>query len=392
MKSQILVPHRSSPASTGWPGSIDSPAHEGSACIIEIGTMFGISTDELLRRLADGLNDVFFCMDLRLGRWTYLSEGYERIWGRSRESLFADPSAWRNAIDPKDAPRVMQALETSHGAGRRYEIEFRINRPDGAQRRVRVRGVPVVDEHGTVLRVLGHAEDVSRNRGQDCNWTGPGDREAEFGDRAPHLIRVLVADGRPLIRHGLTAMLARNDGIRVMEGVETSSEALNAWRQHQPDVMLLDQELPSIGAGELLRQIKSFDVDARAILLGRNERESDVSTGLRAGARAFILPTTTEDEVLRCIRTVHAGRSYVPQNVAELMAAHIASDPLTARELEILRMVAQGQSNKQIANALTISESTVKSHVRRILGKTQASTRGAAAAIGLRRGLVNLAS
>ena len=346
-----------------------------------IGACCGIPADDLLRRLADGLNEVFFCMDLSAGRLVYVSEGYERIWGRSRESLAADPSSWRDAIHPDDSSRVMQTIDECHRTGERYEVEFRITRPDGSVRWIRDRGVPVVDGDGRIVRVVGHAEDVTRH-----HTASDGIAARPCGTR----VRVVVADGRPLIRRGLVAMLERHDDIHVLVAADTAADALQAWSRYRPDVLLLDQRIPGSGQTDVLREVRGADANARVILVGHDERECDIHSALRAGARAFLSATTSEEEVLQCVHWVRDGRSYIPARAASLVADHLAAEPLTTREHEILTLVAQGQSNKQIARVLAISEATVKSHVRRILDKTMAATRTEAAAIAHRRGLVQV--
>lgn len=196
-------------------------------------------------------------------------------------------------------------------------------------------------------------------------------------------IRVMVADGRPLIRRGLATTLT-DHGFEVSAQTVAGQDVLEVWQTDRPDVLVLDQD-----ALPVLHELRHRNPTARVIMLGRTEQESSISTALRSGARAFLSANTSESEIVQCVRRVHAGQTFVSQSAAILITAHMACDPLTARELEILALIAAGRSNKGIARELDITENTVKSHVHKILGKTVTNSRTEAATAAMRRGLVS---
>jgi DNA-binding NarL/FixJ family response regulator len=348
---------------------------------------------ELLDHLANGLKQVFFCLDSTNGHWVHLSEGCEQIWGRTREALHADPRAWRSSVIQRDRPAV-DLLFTRAERGEPYELEYQVRLPGGVERRIRERGV-VVEAGFGATNIVGVAEELTENanaphQGVLVPESALTNALFSTGRLLPdkNAVRVLIADGRPLIRRGVASTLARN-GFQVSAEVDCSDDVLSAWRSERPDVLLLDQDLPSSGAIPLLRELREKDPAARVILLGRTDQESSISVGLRSGARAFLSSNTSESEILQCMRLVHAGQTFVSQSVALLITAHMSCDPLTGRELEILSLIAAGKSNKRIARELAITENTVKSHVHKILGKTETSSRTAAASMALRRGLVS---
>ena len=170
----------------------------------------------------------------------------------------------------------------------------------------------------------------------------------------------------------------------------SGEQAIKLFRQHQPDVVLMDLRLPGMSGIDAMIAIRGECSDARIIMLSTFEGDAEVQRALKAGARAYILKTMAPEGMVQTIRQVHSGKVYVPPEVATNLAGHYAEDSLTAREVEVLQHVANGQKNRDIAVKLCISEHTVKAHLKSILEKLGADDRTDAVAIGLRRGFIQL--
>jgi DNA-binding NarL/FixJ family response regulator len=206
----------------------------------------------------------------------------------------------------------------------------------------------------------------------------------------PKLIRVLCVDDHPLLRDGIAALVNAEPDMKLVAEASNGSEALEKFRLHHPDVTLMDIQMPGMSGIEATSRIQSEFPDARIIVLTTYTGDVQVLRALRAGARAYILKGHVHRELLDTIRNVHAGKKRIPPEIAAELAEHAGDDELTAREVDVLRLIAGGNANKQIADQLSIGEATVKSHVTNILSKLGASDRVHAVTIGLKRGIIQI--
>ena len=206
--------------------------------------------------------------------------------------------------------------------------------------------------------------------------------------RKANPIRILIADDHPVVREGLVASLNRVPDMTVVCEASTGKEAVELFIKHVPDVALLDLRMPQMDGVEAISSICGTFATARIIILTTYEGDEDVYRGLRAGARAYLLKDTRLEDLIECIRTVHAGNNYIPPSIGAKLAERMKSPELSSRELEVLQLMAGGKTNKEIAGALFVSEGTVKGHVNHILAKLGVSGRTEATRIAMKRGLV----
>jgi DNA-binding NarL/FixJ family response regulator len=185
----------------------------------------------------------------------------------------------------------------------------------------------------------------------------------------PMLIRVLCVDDHPLLRDGIAALVNAEPDMKLVAEASNGKEAVEKFRLHHPDVTLMDIQMPDVSGIEAIAQIQSEYPGAHIIVLTTYTGDVQVVRALRAGARAYILKGHVHRELLETIRIVHAGKKRIPPEIAAELAEHAADDELTTREIEVLRLIAAGNANKQIADQLAIGEATVKSHVTNILSK-----------------------
>ena len=207
---------------------------------------------------------------------------------------------------------------------------------------------------------------------------------------APRRIGVLSVDDHPLMREGIAALLDNQDDMRLVGGAATGREAILRFRELQPDVTLMDLRLPDMSGIDAMRAIRAEFPEARIVMLTTFEGDVEIHRALEAGARGYLLKSMPPKELLDGIRQVHAGRKRIPPEIAAQLAEHYSEDPLTPREIEVLRHVAAGDRNKDIAARLAISEETVKVHVKHLMEKLAASDRTQAVSIALRRGIIHL--
>ena len=203
-------------------------------------------------------------------------------------------------------------------------------------------------------------------------------------------IRILIADDHAVVREGLAAILQQHPPIRVVGQAGSGREAVALYREHQPDVTLMDLRMPEMDGVEAIATIREAFPNARIIVLTTYDGDEDVYQALRTGAKGYLLKDAGREALLEAIRTVHAGKTYIPLEVAAKLAQHLSGPEISERERDVLRLIAQGRSNQEIATALFIGEATVKTHVSNILTKLNASDRTQAVTIALRRGLVRL--
>lgn len=203
----------------------------------------------------------------------------------------------------------------------------------------------------------------------------------------PDMIRILAVDDHPLLRKGIAALVGGEPDMELVAEASNGEEADEKFRLHRPDVTLMDLQLPGLNGIEAITHILSDFPQARIIVLTTYTGDVHVVRALRAGAKAYILKGHVHRELLETIRAVHAGRKRIPPDIAIELAEHATDDELSSREIEVLKLIAGGNSNKVIADQLKIGESTVKSHVTNILAKLSAHDRAHAVTIGLKRGL-----
>lgn len=206
----------------------------------------------------------------------------------------------------------------------------------------------------------------------------------------PNIIRILAVDDHPLLRKGIAALVNAEPDMKLVAEASNGEEAVESFRLHRPDITLMDLQLPDLNGIEAINRILSQSPDARIIVLTTYTGDAQVLRALRAGARAYILKGHVHRELLETIHTVHGGRKRIPPDIAIELAEYATEDELSSREIEVLGLIASGNSNKRIADQLSIGESTVKSHVTNILSKLSANDRAHAVTIGLKRGIIAL--
>lgn len=209
-------------------------------------------------------------------------------------------------------------------------------------------------------------------------------------DSTHNLIRILTVDDHPLLRKGIAALVNAEPDLKLVAEASNAKEAIDAFRSHRPDVTLMDLQMPEVDGIETIEAIRRESPDARIIVLTTYSGDTRVLRALKAGAKGYILKGYAHKELLDTIRAVHAGQKRIPPELAAELADHATDDALTEREIAVLRLIAVGNSNKEIGGRLSIGEATVKSHVTNILSKLGANDRAHAVTIGLKRGIIGL--
>jgi DNA-binding NarL/FixJ family response regulator len=214
----------------------------------------------------------------------------------------------------------------------------------------------------------------------------PGATEVSETER----IRVLSVDDHPLVREGIAAMINDQPDMQVVAQAASGKEGIQHFREHQPDVVLMDVRLPDMSGIDAMITIRSEFPQARVIIVTSSEGDAEMRRALEGGARGYMLKSMPPKDLLEAIRKVHTGKKAIPAEIADHLANHYGDEALSEREIEILQQVAAGNRNKDIADKLFISEGTVKVHIQHIMGKLGANDRTQAITIALRRGIIHL--
>ena len=232
---------------------------------------------------------------------------------------------------------------------------------------------------------------IDEHSSERRNWTASLTRERPVATtKIIGSIRVLVVDDHPVVRAGLASMLSTIPGLTVSGAASTGEEALQIIDRDPPDVLLLDLRMPGMTGIELLKAIRAKPFPPKTLVLTSYESDEEIYRAIEAGAQGYLLKSTPQAEIVTAIQVVHSGRHHIPPRIAARLAERMVRSALTQRELEILEMVVRGLTNKQIGNALQISENTARNHINSIIRKLDVSGRTEAATAAIQQGLVRM--
>lgn len=207
---------------------------------------------------------------------------------------------------------------------------------------------------------------------------------------SPNPIRILLADDHPMLRDGVAGLVGDQPDMELVGEASNGSETVEQFRRYRPDIILLDLQMPGMNGIDAMRAIRDEFPDVRVIVLTTYSGDVEILRALKAGAQAYLLKSVLRRELLDTIRAVHKGQKRIPPEVAAQLSEHAGDDLLTLREIEVLRLIAAGKANKVVASDLSITEETVKGHVKSILSKLGANDRTHAVTIALKRGIIEL--
>jgi two-component system NarL family response regulator len=203
-------------------------------------------------------------------------------------------------------------------------------------------------------------------------------------------IRILIADDHSVVREGLVSLVKRKSDMVVVGEGSNGREAVELWKEHRPDVTLLDLRMPELDGVGAIKEIRELDENAHIVVLTTYDGDEDIYRAIKAGAKAYLLKDTARDALVDTVRRVHAGETYLPPQLAAKLAERVSGEALSPREIDVLQRMAVGKSNKEIGAELFISEGTVKTHIKSIFSKLDVVSRTEAVAVATRRGLIQL--
>lgn len=203
-------------------------------------------------------------------------------------------------------------------------------------------------------------------------------------------IRVLVIENQTLTRLGICSILDRSAEIEIIGEAASGAEGLNSFRRMRPDVTLLSLKMPDSCAVDSLKDFLAVEPKAKIIVLADHAGDGEITRSLQRGASGFVLKNVSGEELVKAVKTVHAGKKFIPANIANVLSENLGSEELTPSESKILELIVAGQANKEIAANLSVTENTVKTHVKNILAKLGVADRAAAATTAIKRGLVRV--
>jgi DNA-binding NarL/FixJ family response regulator len=203
-------------------------------------------------------------------------------------------------------------------------------------------------------------------------------------------IRILIADDHSVVREGLVSLVKRKSDMVVVAEASNGREAVQLWKEHRPDVTLLDLRMPELDGVGAIKEIRELDENAHIVVLTTYDGDEDIYRAIKAGAKAYLLKDTARDALVETVRRVHAGETYLPPQLAAKLAERVSGQALSPREIDVLQRMAVGKSNKEIGAELFISEGTVKTHIKSIFNKLDVVSRTEAVATANRRGLIQL--
>jgi DNA-binding NarL/FixJ family response regulator len=203
-------------------------------------------------------------------------------------------------------------------------------------------------------------------------------------------IRILIADDHSVVREGLVSLVKRKSDMVVVAEASNGREAVDLWKEHRPDVTLLDLRMPELDGVGAIKEIRELDENAQIVVLTTYDGDEDIYRAIKAGAKAYLLKDTARDALVETVRRVHAGETYLPPQLAAKLAERVSGEALSPREIDVLQRMAIGKSNKEIGADLFISEGTVKTHIKSIFNKLDVVSRTEAVATATRRGLIQL--
>jgi DNA-binding NarL/FixJ family response regulator len=218
----------------------------------------------------------------------------------------------------------------------------------------------------------------------------PGDDKKKTSSAKKERIRILIADDHSVVREGLVSLIKRKSDMVVVAEASNGREAVDLWKEHRPDITLLDLRMPELDGVGAIKEIRELDETAHVIVLTTFDGDEDIYRAIKAGAKAYLLKDTAREALVDCVRRAHAGETYLPPQLAAKLAERVSGEALSAREIEVLRRIAAGKSNKEIGAELFISEGTVKTHVKSIFAKLDVVSRTEAVATATRRGWIQL--
>lgn len=206
----------------------------------------------------------------------------------------------------------------------------------------------------------------------------------------PSSIRIMSVDDHALLRQGIAALIKTQHDMELVAEASDGEEAIAQFRAHRPDITLMDLQMPNVNGTEAISRIRSEFPEAKILVLSTYAGDVQILRAIKAGARGYLLKGDVRTELLEAIRKVHAGHKRIPPEIAAELAEHAADDQLSPREIDVLRLIGEGNANKQIADKLSIGETTVKNHISNILSKLGANDRTHAVTIALQRGIIEL--